>query len=188
MFAQKKQQILSEISSTDESSPDASPKGTIDEAIIPLIDIINQSADFVTTSSCSGRVSVFLEGVKSPSKIGGKGLGGKWLYVTHDKRELRENNCNWWQDQVKNHKEKEEEVGIEVTDDTTRYVIYKFEPMVCVNIIVCIRRNLLTGIARFYMLNVGPMKPRVGYIQLQWDVGFGRQGLALMIWSQFESQ
>ncbi|KAL7273889.1 hypothetical protein RUND412_003233 [Rhizina undulata] len=100
-FVSRKSRILAEISSP---TPDASPKGTIDVQIIPLMEKLNQHERVVTTSSCSGRVSVFLEGVKkdtlkgsaqSPLEavaegplanagIGGKGEGGKWLYVSHD--------------------------------------------------------------------------------------------------------
>lgn len=121
-FEQKKRHILSQISVTDEENPDASPKGTIDEAIVPLMDQINKHDDFVTTSSCSGRVSVFLEGTKDPTKLGGKGLGGKWLYVTHSKCELSQSSGGWW-DQVKAYKDP-------APSDETRYILYKFEPMV----------------------------------------------------------
>lgn len=102
-FDTRKLKIMADITS---SAPDASPKGTIDTHIIPLITLLNGHTDIVTTSSCSGRVSVFLEGAKrlkgaddlmerpdahfseepsSPPKAayGGKG-GGMWLYVSHD--------------------------------------------------------------------------------------------------------
>ena len=38
---------------------DFSPKGSIDAPIVQLVDFVNDLPDFVTTSSCSGRISVF---------------------------------------------------------------------------------------------------------------------------------
>ncbi|MBI4148221.1 hypothetical protein HY490_02930 [Candidatus Woesearchaeota archaeon] len=52
---------------------DKSAKGEIDEAIKPLIDLINRHPDYVTTSSCSGRI-VLLWGVKRQSRF---------LFCTH---------------------------------------------------------------------------------------------------------
>lgn len=85
-FDQKKQAILQEISQNSEDNLDASPKGTIDEHCIPIISLINSDPNMVTTSSCSGRVSVFLEGRKdvNDTKIIAKGNEGRWLFVTHD--------------------------------------------------------------------------------------------------------
>ncbi|AGO13823.1 AaceriAGL045Wp [[Ashbya] aceris (nom. inval.)] len=85
-FDQKKKSILSGINS---EGPDLSPKGDIDSLCIPIIDLINSHKDMVTTSSCSGRVSVFVEGRKAGSKPGGKGDGGRWLFVSHDKEQVR---------------------------------------------------------------------------------------------------
>jgi tRNA wybutosine-synthesizing protein 3 len=112
-FALKKHRILSQLSVPDAEYTDASPKGSVDAGIRHLIDQINAREGLVTTSSCAGRVSVYLEGVKaSPgggqrelvsaggtgagdgggeeheqhgqaSSAGGKG-GGEWLFVSHD--------------------------------------------------------------------------------------------------------
>lgn len=49
-----------------------SPKGTVDAGIRELIDVINGVEGLVTTSSCAGRVSVFLEG--SRKVAGGAGV------------------------------------------------------------------------------------------------------------------
>ncbi|KAL7467225.1 hypothetical protein ACHAXS_007475 [Conticribra weissflogii] len=38
---------------------DKSPKGSVDEKIRPLVDLINRNEDYVTLSSCSGRVALF---------------------------------------------------------------------------------------------------------------------------------
>ncbi|KAF3918053.1 hypothetical protein ABW21_db0205306 [Orbilia brochopaga] len=99
-FKAKKTKILNDLASDE---PDASPKGSVDTHILPLIELLNQQDGIVTTSSCSGRVSVFLEGRKEVhndsrnrdsdsiqeslenlAAVGGKGGGGKWLLVTHD--------------------------------------------------------------------------------------------------------
>ncbi|KAG7291595.1 hypothetical protein NEMBOFW57_001614 [Staphylotrichum longicolle] len=108
-FALRKQKILSQLSVPDEEYTDASPKGSVDAGIRHLIDQLNGHAGLVTTSSCAGRVSVYLEGRKTPgpasmgeawsgeserasgnaaSSAGGKG-GGEWLFVSHDPVEER---------------------------------------------------------------------------------------------------
>lgn len=126
-FDQKKKHILQQITDTTDDSPDKSPKGYIDAPLLPLIELINAHPDLVTTSSCSGRVSVYLEGEKSHSRPGSKGLGGRWLFITHEVKEL----ANWWPS-VKDQ-------SIECNNDTEsndndpinkRYVLYKFEPMI----------------------------------------------------------
>ena len=103
-FLSKKRTILSQLAIPAEEYDDLSPKGSIDVGIRELIDEINRSEGWVTTSSCAGRVSVFLEGRKkdvdlenhetsaesvedvgeSRARVGGKGGGGKWLFVSHD--------------------------------------------------------------------------------------------------------
>ncbi|KAF7559609.1 hypothetical protein G7046_g4530 [Stylonectria norvegica] len=93
-FLEKKKKILDQLSVPDADYADASPKGTVDAGIRDLIDEINDVAGFVTTSSCAGRVSVFLEGRRvaetesqdeQVAGVGGKGAGGTWLYVSHDR-------------------------------------------------------------------------------------------------------
>lgn len=114
-FIRKKAAILATISiHSDPSYKDKSPKGTIDAEIIDLIDEINTFDGYVTTSSCAGRVAVFVEGRKGEGETttgaidddhnddnseaeqratvtqttkagpGGKGHGNKWLYVSHE--------------------------------------------------------------------------------------------------------
>lgn len=121
-FDQKKAYILQEIAS---DVTDASPKGTIDEPCWPIIQTINSHPDMVTTSSCSGRVSVFLEGVKQSEtvnrSIGAKGHEGKWLFVTHDPSELSE----WY----KPLKFEYTSSGFQ-TGASTRYILFKFEPLI----------------------------------------------------------
>lgn len=101
-FLRKKAKILEQLSIPDSEYHDLSPKDSVDIQIRDLIDEINGVEGLVTTSSCAGRVSVFLEGEKKKERVeedvgedemraktttagtGGKGGGGRWLYVNHD--------------------------------------------------------------------------------------------------------
>ncbi|KAH7075610.1 methyltransferase TYW3-domain-containing protein [Paraphoma chrysanthemicola] len=96
-FETRKQSILAQLEAPDGDYHDLSPKGSVDEPIRDLISEINSFYGLVTTSSCSGRISVFLEGRKantgdscseeqteSRAGPGGKGGGGAWLYISHD--------------------------------------------------------------------------------------------------------
>lgn len=122
-FDQKKQSILLEISSNSPDNLDASPKGTIDKYCLPIIDTINSHRDMVTTSSCSGRVSIFLEGVKTnnSTSVVAKGHEGRWLFVTHEPKDLN----NWYD-------------SIDFNYDTSKFpenasarsILYKFEPLI----------------------------------------------------------
>jgi len=69
-FTLRKNQILSA------SKKDKSPIGVWDTAIIELLNYINEQPNFVTTSSCSGRLSLFCSN--------DKGKGGTWPYKTHE--------------------------------------------------------------------------------------------------------
>ncbi|KAG7663460.1 uncharacterized protein J8A68_003007 [[Candida] subhashii] len=123
-FDQKKQAILNEITLNSEDNLDASPKGTIDEHCIPIINLINSDPNMVTTSSCSGRVSVFLEGKKqeNDTKIIAKGNEGRWLFVTHDTSDLN----NWYTKvDFKYH-----ENQFPPQDNNHRSISFKFEPLI----------------------------------------------------------
>lgn len=61
-FTARKQKILSELQQPDDEYTDKSPKGNVDVQIRDLIDEINRIDGYVTTSSCAGRVAVFVEG------------------------------------------------------------------------------------------------------------------------------
>ena len=54
---------------------DFSPKGSIDAPVVQLVDFINDLPDFVTTSSCSGRISVYRD--ENSTK------GIQWVLVVH---------------------------------------------------------------------------------------------------------
>lgn len=72
-FDKSKEKVLDEL-----YLPDRSKKGNVDKAIIPLIDLINKHSDYYTTSSCSGRISIFTgHDVKIKSEA-------KWLFVSHE--------------------------------------------------------------------------------------------------------
>ncbi|KAL5775354.1 hypothetical protein ACOSP7_012911 [Xanthoceras sorbifolium] len=73
-FEQRKAATLASLSS---SVTDKSPKGTVDAPIVPLLHVINGHPDYFTTSSCSGRISIFSHPSNRPK-------GGLWLYITHD--------------------------------------------------------------------------------------------------------
>ncbi|TGJ78271.1 hypothetical protein E0Z10_g10491 [Xylaria hypoxylon] len=101
-FSRRKERILELLAVPDAEYSDASPKGSVDAGIRDLIGEINALDGFVTTSSCAGRVSVFVEGRKAGNgggmeaeeddaarpatlaAVGGKGGGGNWLFVSHD--------------------------------------------------------------------------------------------------------
>lgn len=93
VFQARKTKILDELSVPEAEYTDRSPKGSVDKGVRDLIREINALPGIVTTSSCSGRISVFLEGRKKSSAplsgqrqfvpSGGKGTG-RWLYVSHD--------------------------------------------------------------------------------------------------------
>lgn len=74
-FQSHKNQILAGLA-TD--CPDKSKKGGVDAPIYDLLRFLNGIPDYVSTSSCSGRVAVFSE---SPDK---RKDAGNWLYVSHE--------------------------------------------------------------------------------------------------------
>lgn len=185
-FLRKKVKILHDLAVPSETYDDLSPKGSVDEGIRDLIDEINGLEGFVTTSSCAGRVSVFLEGSKGPSKVdknerggdgegdedgerslggqsiaetagetvqesvqetragvGGKGGGGRWLFVSHERIPLPPHNAtsSIQEDLVS-------KLGMKLPGSSTsvaefgpgrRNIHFKFEPMVRLpfNLIFC---------------------------------------------------
>lgn len=146
-FLLKKRKILDQLSIPVTEYTDASPKGSVDVGIRDLIDEINGLDGFVTTSSCAGRVSVFVEGRKAAENpggedqdesgirtatvagIGGKGGGGNWLFVSHDPVQVADEETL---DEVFGLKN-QDEVGASVvgSEEAPRFVHFKFEPMVC---------------------------------------------------------
>ncbi|AEE82410.1 Met-10+ like family protein / kelch repeat-containing protein [Arabidopsis thaliana] len=81
-FEKRKAATLASIRS---SVTDKSPKGFLDEPIIPLLETINHHPSYFTTSSCSGRISILSQPKpKSNDSTKKKARGGSWLYITHD--------------------------------------------------------------------------------------------------------
>jgi tRNA wybutosine-synthesizing protein 3 len=161
-FTLRKQKILSQLSVPDEEYSDASPKGSVDAGIRHLIDQLNRHAGLVTTSSCAGRVSVYLEGRKTTgsastdeawageserasgnaaSSAGGKG-GGEWLFVSHDPVEKRHDDAAGGEKgyealllglQPAASAGDEAAQRAELIDRSSRLIHFKFEPMVLIN-------------------------------------------------------
>lgn len=160
-FLAKKRTILNQLAVPVSDYDDLSPKGSIDVRIRDLIDEINQIEGCVTTSSCSGRVSIFLEGKKrsdgevlddqgkagdviggvipqdeahieseareTTAGVGGKGGGGRWLYVSHDEVEINQH------DRVGGFAGLLGMEGLHGDlphDAGSRFIHFKFEPMV----------------------------------------------------------
>ena len=154
-FISKKRKILEQLAVPVSEYDDLSPKGSVDEGIRDLIDEINQIEGCVTTSSCAGRVSIFLEGKKDVSSddseevneekedreprtragVGGKGGGGKWLYVSHDPMDWRDHENRLAEFFGMRRKIKElEHALVPDVPGWERWVHFKFEPMVRYNI------------------------------------------------------
>ena len=74
-FEERKKTILGNLAA---ESCDRSPKGTVDEEALPVMEWLNAHPSFVTTSSCSGRMSIFVD-----DSDGGDGPKG-WLMVSHE--------------------------------------------------------------------------------------------------------
>ncbi|EMD96018.1 hypothetical protein COCC4DRAFT_35763 [Bipolaris maydis ATCC 48331] len=139
-FAARKQKILAQLDTPDADYHDLSPKGSVDAPIRGLIGEINRLEGFVTTSSCSGRISVFLEGRKAESAIedlsveggdsragpGGKGGGGAWLFLSHEPVQNVDANHDFLPDFGLKKSETDDE-GPTISD---RYIHLKFEPMI----------------------------------------------------------
>ena len=153
-FVSKKRKILKQLAVPVSQYDDLSPKGSVDEGIRDLIDEINQIEGCVTTSSCAGRVSVFLEGQKDiesvseeiedqneserpPTRagIGGKGGGGKWLFVSHDPLNWREHESKLAQHFGMSRRNGDPKRAL-VSDipGRERWVHFKFEPMVSLDV------------------------------------------------------
>ncbi|KAK6224326.1 tRNA wybutosine-synthesizing protein [Colletotrichum tabaci] len=75
-FTTRKLKILEQLSVPDAEYTDASPKGSVDVGILELIGELNALDGFVTTSSCAGRVSVFLEGRRAAPTSAPAGTAG----------------------------------------------------------------------------------------------------------------
>lgn len=156
-FTAKKNTILASLSTPESTYADLSPKGSVDTAIKPLIDRINALEGVVTTSSCAGRVSVFCEGRKQGRGFeekegvknvegfgkeseqaavpGGKGMGGKWLFVSHEPVEISKKG-NWKENLPEllglgSLGAQNKALALNGEVDEMRLIRFQFEPMVC---------------------------------------------------------
>lgn len=140
-FVERKKKILDQLAIPDTEYTDASPKGSVDEGIRDLIDEINQQSGFVTTSSCAGRVSVFLEGRRVAEAegedervagVGGKGAGGAWLFVSHDPIPDKDDGVTDWSSQFGLENSTAAQNAAPTVKER-RLVHFKFEAMVSWN-------------------------------------------------------
>lgn len=79
-FDQNKARILIDLQGGEGGGgKDRSKKGSLDAPIVDLVGMINAHKDYVTTSSCSGRIALFedVDGVVCHKS------GGKWLLSSH---------------------------------------------------------------------------------------------------------
>ncbi|MCJ1400916.1 hypothetical protein MMC11_004127 [Xylographa trunciseda] len=143
-FTLKKNRILQHLSTPDDEYSDLSPKGSVDVGIRDLIDRINSIEGLVTTSSCAGRISVFLEGAKTETNTngqqngslqaavpGGKGRGGRWLFVSHDPAEIPDTPSPEKRPIMKLlGMSRHGTLPIDLDPGTTRLVKFQFEPMI----------------------------------------------------------
>lgn len=78
-FASRKRQIIRDIAAV--TVPDKSPKGGLDAPIVPLVYAINAHVDYVTTSSCSGRIVLYAGGAAAATPADRS--AGRWLMAQH---------------------------------------------------------------------------------------------------------
>ncbi|PVH98368.1 hypothetical protein DM02DRAFT_657403 [Periconia macrospinosa] len=140
-FQTRKQKILEQLGVPDSDYHDLSPKGSVDEPIRGLIRDINGVAGLITTSSCSGRISVFLEGQRADVSVvveqpqektvagpGGKGGGGSWLFISHDAVPMSE--TEGVEGFMEMFKLKTRDSSDRAPAVSARYIHIKFEPMI----------------------------------------------------------
>ncbi|KAF3048304.1 hypothetical protein E8E12_011661 [Didymella heteroderae] len=142
-FEARRQKILEQLDAPDGEYHDLSPKGSIDAPIRELISEINGFDGIVTTSSCSGRISVFLEGRKADGNAsnkpgegeesragpGGKGGGGTWLFISHDPVEVPiASSPTDFMSQFGLRKASDD--NLSRPDAQCRFIHLKFEPMI----------------------------------------------------------
>ncbi|KAI3636954.1 hypothetical protein MIR68_005221 [Amoeboaphelidium protococcarum] len=80
-FNQRKVEILKSIDDNDKSV-----KQSIDVHALPIVNLLNDMNQFVTTSSCSGRISIVAQPSDSNSSENNKmkKKASEWIYASHD--------------------------------------------------------------------------------------------------------
>lgn len=81
LFDEQRARYLAKLAS---SAKDRSKKGDVDREIVPLLDAINAHPDLYSTSSCAGRIDLFVE------PVSGKKHEGEWLFVSHQEVKEKE--------------------------------------------------------------------------------------------------
>ena len=79
-FTSKKEGILKALDAAEGEYEDKSPKGSVDAGVLEVLELVNGFEGWVSTSSCAGRGSVFVEGRKAAGREGdgeGEGDGGE---------------------------------------------------------------------------------------------------------------
>lgn len=191
-FTLKKERILAALAAPSHTYTDLSPKGSVDAGIKDLIDRINTLEGIVTTSSCAGRISVFLEGTKPRAQcndpvvgrdegeqeeegeeedifderavmgpVGGKGRGGRWLFVSHDPIEIplqaevetRPLSTLFGLTSSLSSSSSPAAQPILHSPSQSRLVRFQFEPM------VRLRMNIKSNISISYSIKVPQLKP-----------------------------
>lgn len=66
----------------ENSTLDKAPAGGVDVAALPLVEAVNASAQYFTTSTCAGRCAVYA--APAGGVEGDRKRGGRWLYISHD--------------------------------------------------------------------------------------------------------
>lgn len=150
-FRTKKREILESLSKPSDDYIDASPKGTVDDGVRDLIGQINDTPGFITTSSCAGRIAVYLEGPPKPwtsqarqiehnettaivseskvaSSASGKG-GGKWLFTSHSPIDLSHATAPGVLFRLFGFSS-QADVSYPAAESRCQFVHFKFEPMV----------------------------------------------------------
>ncbi|KAI3651681.1 hypothetical protein MP228_002984 [Amoeboaphelidium protococcarum] len=80
-FNQRKVEILKSIDENDKSV-----KQSIDVHALPIVNLLNDMDQFVTTSSCSGRISIVAQPSDSSTSDNSKmkKKASEWIYASHD--------------------------------------------------------------------------------------------------------
>ncbi|KAI5202995.1 hypothetical protein E4T38_05346 [Aureobasidium subglaciale] len=143
-FAAKKAKILQQLTAPKAPYTDTLPKSSVDVGIRKLVDEINEIDTLATTSSCAGRIAVYLEGREqnSPrptpdddahiSDVAAAGVesGGQSLFVSHDPLPLSGKGPVAPMLGLSDHTN----LGVPSSVKGVRWVRCKFEPMVVTNI------------------------------------------------------
>ncbi|OZJ01842.1 hypothetical protein BZG36_05145 [Bifiguratus adelaidae] len=131
-FEARKRDIVTHLALEESNERDKSPKGYIDVPIVELMRLINGHADYVTTSSCSGRIAVYAEGEAEDDGCK-TAKGGEWLYVTHERVGLPDKSmqeqCQWCLETVFGSS-KVVSSGGSVLSPHQPLIYFKFEPLV----------------------------------------------------------